>query len=258
MGANKAYSVPSIKRALAVLELLAQSKRGLTISRISRKLGLPSSSSYLITKTLEQEGFLQKNPLSGKYSFGLKLTSLSRRSLENLGLRDEARPFLVQLMQRTALTVHMAILERNQAVIIEKVGCPGQVRLSSFVGKRLDSHCTGLGKTLVAFLPEEELEQQIISRGFAKHNENTLVSASAFKRELAGIREFGFALDDEEDELGLRCLGAPIFAHTGKVVAAISVAGTVSQIPDDRIGSLAKSVMQKAKEISAVLGSRNG
>lgn len=258
MSANKAYSVPSIKRALAVLELLAQSKGGLTISRISRKLGLPSSSSYLITKTLEQEGFLQKNALTGKYSFGLKLTSLSRSTLENLDLREEARPFLVLLMQRTGLTVHMAILERNEAVIIEKIDCPGLVRLSSFVGRRLDSHCTGLGKTLVAFLPEEELEQQILSRGFAKHNDNTIVSASALKRELVRIRELGFAFDDEEDEVGLRCLGAPVFAHTGKVVAAISVAGTLSQIPDDRIGSLAKSVLQKAKEISSVLGYRNG
>jgi DNA-binding IclR family transcriptional regulator len=258
MAANKACPVPSVKRALSVLELLAHSRGAYSVSEISRKLTLPTSSTFLITKTLENEGFLQKNTETGKYSFGLKLISLSRSALENLDLRKEARPFLLVLMQRTGLTVHMAILERNEAVIIEKIDCPGLVRLASFVGRRLDSHCTGLGKALVAFLPEEELEQQILARGFAKHNECTIVTSSALKREFAKVRELGYALDDEEDEVGVRCIGAPIFGSTGKVVAAISVSGTTGQIPIERVESIARVVRQRAADISSVLGHRKG
>src|SRR5215472_17092606 len=125
MAVSKAYSVPSIERALTVLEFLAQSRRGYSISELSRRLGIPKSSTHLILTTLERRGFLQKNSQTGRYCFGLQLVSLSRSALENLDLREEAKPFLQSLMQETGLTVHLAVLERNEAVIIEKVEGPG-------------------------------------------------------------------------------------------------------------------------------------
>src|ERR1039458_6362279 len=138
MSDTKGTSVPAIERALRVLEFLAQSKSGFSASEISRKLGLPKSSTYLIVGTLERLGFLQKNSHSGKYCFGLKLISLSHSALKNLNLREEAKPFLHSLMQETQLTVHMAVLERTEAVIIEKIPAPGMIRLASWVGRRLD------------------------------------------------------------------------------------------------------------------------
>src|SRR5690242_6660482 len=122
-GVPNEYSVPSIDRALAVFELLAQSRGGFSVSEISRKLTLPKSSVHLMIGTLERRGYLQRHALSGKYCFGLKLVSLSRTALENLDLREEAKPHLQALMRKTGLTVHMAVLERNEAVIIEKIEC---------------------------------------------------------------------------------------------------------------------------------------
>jgi DNA-binding IclR family transcriptional regulator len=251
---SNAYSVPSIDRALGVLELLAQSRGGFSVSEISRKLMLPKSSVHLLIGTLERRGYLQRNALSGKYCFGLKLVSLSRTALENLDLREEAKPALQALMRKTGLTVHMAVLERNEAVIIEKIECPGMLRLATWIGRRLDVNCTGVGKALIAFLTDEEFDQQFKSKGLARHNENTTVSTSKLKRELQRVRSVGYALDDEEDEIGFRCIGAPIFNYTRKVVAAISVAGTIAQIPDDDLLRLATVVRHTAAEISSQLG----
>jgi DNA-binding IclR family transcriptional regulator len=248
------YSVPSIERALSILECFAQSTRGFSISEISRRLGIPKSSTHLILATLERRGFIQKHTQNGRYCFGLQLISLSRSALENLDLREEARPFLRALMQESGLTVHMAVLERNEAVIIEKVEAPGLVRLASWIGRRLDVNCTAVGKTLISFLPKDELDNLVRTTSFARHNSRTIVSASALKRELTSVRQLGYSLDDEEDEPGLRCIGAPIFDESRKAVAAVSVAGTTNQIPIDRVPILARMVIQGARGISSRLG----
>ncbi|MGA8439470.1 MAG: IclR family transcriptional regulator [Candidatus Sulfotelmatobacter sp.] len=157
-------------------------------------------------------------------------------------------------MQKSGLTVHMAVLERNEAVIIEKVEAPGLVRLASWIGRRLDVNCTAVGKVLISCLPNDELDNLVRTWSFARHNSRTIVSKSALKRELTSVRQSGYALDDEEDEPGLRCIGAPIFDESLKAVAAISVAGTTNQIPMDRVPILARMVMQVAQGISARLG----
>ena len=254
MGSPKVYSVPSIDRALSVLECLGQSKRGFSISEIGRRLRIPKSSAHLILATLQRRGFLQKNTQTGRYHFGLQLISLSRSALENLDLREEAKPFLRSLMQETGLTVHMAVLERDEAVIIEKVEAPGWLRLPSWIGRRLDLNCTGVGKVLLAYLPDDELNQLLGAAVFARHNSRTITSKSALRRELLRVRQSGYALDDEEDEPGLRCLGAPVFDQNGKAIAATSVAGTTSQISLDRVPNLARMVTRTARAISLRLG----
>ena len=210
MDDQASYSVPAIDRALAVLELLAQSESGFSAFEIRRRLGLPKSSTHLILRTLEHRGFLQRNTQTHKYFFGLKLLSLSRGALENLNLREEAKPFLRELMQETRLVVHMAILEHTEAVIIVKVEPPGMGLNTTWLGRKLNVNCTGVGKALLAFLSEEELDAIARLKGFPKHNENTTTSIRVLKRELAQVRAQGFSLDDEEDEIGERCIGAPI------------------------------------------------
>lgn len=254
MAQSKQYSVPSIERALSILQCLGQSKRGFSISEIGRRLKIPKSSAHLILTTLERRGFLQKHTQTGRYHFGLQLVSLSRCAIENLDLREEAKPFLRSLMQETGLTVHMAVLERDEAVIIEKVEAPGLVRLASWIGRRLDVNCTGVGKVLLAFLPHEQLEYLLSTKEFARHNARTIISKSALRRELALVRQSGYALDDEEDEPGLRCIGAPVFDENGTALAAISVAGTTSQIAMARVPILARQVMEAAQAISLRFG----
>jgi IclR family acetate operon transcriptional repressor len=251
---RKSCPVPAIERALTVLEFLAKSKSGFSSSEISRRLGLPKSSTYLIVDTLERRGFLQKNRQNGRYFFGLKLINLSRHAIENLNLREVAKPFLRSLMQQTLLIAHMAVLDGTEAMIIEKVEAPGTGRQTSFVGRRLDIHSTAVGKALGAYISDEALEMIARLKGFPRRNENTITSLMALKRELAQVKLLGYSVDDEEDEIGDRCVGAPVLDSNFSIVAAISVAGTVAQIPDERIPDLASLVKQTAEQVSSRLG----
>ena len=253
---EKAYTVPSVSRALAILELLAQSRRRLTLSDISRKLTLPKSSVHLLVRTLAQMGYLKNNRVCGKYHFGLKLVSLSHTALENLDLRELARPFLQDLMLKTGLTVHMAILEDAEAVIIEKIEAPGMLRLATWVGRRLDANSSGVGKALLAFAPETNMNRRLTGRAMARHNRNTIASPDRLARELKKVRELGYAFEDEEGEIGFRCIGVPVYDSANNVISAVSIAGTTAQIPKEKVVRLASSVKATALEISIRLGYR--
>ena len=249
------YAVPSVGRAMKILELLARSQRGLTLTDISRRLALPKSSTHVLIKTLEATGYLKNSQLSGRFCFGLKLVSLSKMALENLDLREQARPFLRDLMVQSGLTVHLAILEGAEAVIIEKAEAPGMLRLATWVGRRLDANSSAVGKALLAFSGDDICGHSLASRPMARNNRNTISSPERLARELKKVREHGYSFEDEEGEIGFRCIGAPVFDSADVAVAAISIAGATSQIPNERVTKLAALVKVVARHISERLGS---
>jgi DNA-binding IclR family transcriptional regulator len=248
----KTPSVPALESALNALELLAQSRAGLTLSELTRRLEIPKSSAHCLLLTLERRGYLHRNERN-RYLFGLRLFSLANMALSGLELRERAAPFLKSLMARTRLTVHLAMLEQHEAVLIEKVEPAGIFRLATWLGKRMDVHCTGLGKALTAYLPDDELEQLVHEHGLPRHNDNTISSLRRLRDDLARTRKLGYAVDDEEDEIGHRCIGAPIFDQTGAVIAAVSVSGTTSDVSGDNVVFLAERVKECAASISSVL-----
>ena len=252
MAASHGSLVPAVSRAFHLLELLSQSKRGLTISEAGRKLRVPKSSAHRLMKALEQNGYAQKNDRTGRYRVGLTLVALSRFAIENLELRQEAKPFLIALMQKTGLTVHMAVLREGQAVIVEKIEAPGPVNIGTWVGRAMDVNSTAVGKVLIAYLPADDLTRHLKARSFVRHNQRTIISIATLRQELNKVRASGYAVDDEEDELGVRCVGVPLFDEFGSVVAAISVVGTISQIPVERLETLAQTVKQFAAAISTM------
>jgi DNA-binding IclR family transcriptional regulator len=252
MSTIKTKSVSSLERALLVLESLAASRNGLSLSELSRKLALPRSSTHCLLITLERQGYLLRNEQSGRYLFGMKLFSLANMAMSGLSLRKQASPNLRALMESTGLTVHMAILEQNEAVIVEKIESPYQLRLGTWVGKRMGVHCTAVGKALISHWTEEEIDR-LIKYGLPRYNENTIVSSRKLKNDLSKVRELGYSVDDEEDTIGSRCVGAPIFDHTERVVASISVAGFSNQINSQTFYALADKVKKGAATISQTL-----
>ena len=242
--------LPSVDRTITVLEFIARSKRGCSVSEISRNLTLPKSSTFLLLATLMHRGYINKSAETGKYYFDVNMVKLSRKVLANLDLRDVAKPFLSSLMKRTGLVVHLAVLADIEAVLVDRASPRGYNVGADWIGRALDINCTGVGKALVAFLPEDQFNQLIGTKRFARHNENTIVTVRGLKRELARVRELGYSLDDEEDELGLRCIGSPIFDSEHRTVAAVSVAGTTEDIPLDRVQTLAVTLRQTAADIS--------
>ena len=258
MVAQKIHVVPSTIRAMQVLELLVRLKRGASVSEISRNLMLPKSSTFLVLKTLEQGGYLRRSAQSRKFYFGLRLVSLCRNVLDDLDLRDVARPILNKLMRQTGIIVHLAVLEGNEAIIIDRVEPLGSSAGADWIGRRLDVNCTGVGKALAAFLPDGQFEEVITAKRFARHNDNTIVTIRGLKRELAKVREQGYALDDEEDEIGVRCIGVPILGSDQRALAAISFAGTPEQIALDRVQTLVRALKGTASEIALQLKSLRG
>lgn len=254
MLAAEEMKVPAVDRALAVLEILSESKRGFSISELARRLKAPKSSIHLIVTTLEQRGYLLKNQQSRRYFVGLKLVSLARLALDSFELRQQAMPFLLPLAAKTGLTVHMAVLEGNEAVLIERIESPGLVKLNTWIGQRMHVNCTALGKALVAFLPDDEFKRRVQMRRLIKHNQNTISSITKLRDDLSQVRSLGYAVDDEEEEVGVRCIGAPIFDYTGRTASALSVAGTTIQIPAGDVERLAKLVQETAGKISRELG----
>jgi DNA-binding IclR family transcriptional regulator len=248
------HSVPAVERAVSILDMIAKSKGGLTVSQLARGLGFPKSSAHRIVLTFERCGFLHLDKESGRYRLGLRLFGLANMALNGISLREQAAPFLHQLMEKTGLTVHMAVFEHDEAVLIEKVQPPGFMKLATWVGKRVDLHCTALGKVLLAYRPEPEIDDLIKRHGLLRHNDNTIGSAGKLKENLALVVKLGYAIDDEEEEIGIRCIGVPIFESESKVVAAISVSGTTDQIRPESLAALAEELKRAAKEISEQIG----
>jgi DNA-binding IclR family transcriptional regulator len=250
----KTPSVPALDRALSILELLSFVRHGLTLPELSRRLEMPRSSTHCLLVTLERRGYLHRNEHTNRYMFGRKLFSVANTALSGLKLREQAAPLLRDLMRRTRLTVHMAILEHGEAVLVEKIEPPGMLRLATWIGKRMDLHATGVGKALLAYLPDEEIDALITGHGLPRYNDNTITSVRKLREEMARVRRAGYSVEDQEGEIGFRCIGAPVFDETGKAAAAISIAGTTSQITDENFLSLAAVVKGTAASLSSVLG----
>jgi DNA-binding IclR family transcriptional regulator len=253
-GASRTRSVPVLQRALAVLEILSTSHSGLTLPEVARRLKLPKSSAHTILITLAREGYLARSPMTRRYTLTTKFVSLANHAIEGLRIREVALPHLRQLMASTNLTVHMAILEHYDAILIAKMDPPGAGSLSTWIGRRMEVHCTGVGKALIATLPEAEREEFLRSRVFARHNDNTVVSPRLLRQQMEAVRKLGYSVDDEEDEVGFRCLGAPIPAGDGEYLnAAISIAGTVLSVNDDNKAELAAKLLRTAEQIGEAM-----
>lgn len=253
MDTSRRSLVPALERSLAILEVLAQSRGGLTLSQLTRYLNLPKSSVYCLLRTFEENGYLSKQNSNGKYRLTTRLSDLGRCALQGMSLREKSRPFLKTLSEQTGITVHLAVVERGACTLIEKLNPVGSYRSATWVGKQVSLHCTALGKALAAWLPETAVERIVSEHGLMRYNDNTICSFRKLKEELALVRERGYSLDDEEEEIGVRCLGAPIFNSNNEAIAAVSIVGTTTQIHADRFNELVSYVTGTARRITQAL-----
>ena len=243
----------AVERALNILEAAAHRRDGLTNSEISRKLAIPKSSASYILRTLERRGYLRRDAESGRYRLGLKILSLGGDAQANLDIADVALPFMRALEEKIHMTVHLAVLDQGEAVYIEKVEAPGFFKVNTWVGRRMFLHSTSVGKCLLAWLPKQEIETIVKQQGLKKRTPKTITTMSRLFADLERVKEEGYALDDEENSLGARCLGAPVFDVTGNVVAALGASGTLAQLDEASMPRLAEAVKEAARRISRQL-----
>jgi len=256
MSTNHESPSVAVERALAMLEAAAQESEGLSNAEISRKLEIPKSSASYILRTLEKQGYLHRDEESGKYRVGLKILSLSRGALSGIDVREVALPIMRHLMEKTNLTCHLAILDGPEAVYIEKVEPQGFIRMDTWVGRRMRVHATSVGKALVAHIPQPQLEKIISERAMEKRTSKTITTLPRLLKELEKIRGQGYAVDDEENNIGARCVGAPIFNQQGLIEASIGLSGTINQVNAQTMPRILEALKDAARHISMQLGYR--
>jgi IclR family transcriptional regulator, KDG regulon repressor len=253
MPASDSNPATAVERALNILENVAHRREGLTNSEISRKLAIPKSSASYILRTLERRGYLRRDAESGRYRLGLKILSLGGDAQSNLDLADVALPFMTVLVERVHLTSHLAVLDQGEAVYIEKVEAPGFFKVNTWVGRRMFVHSTSVGKVLLAWLPKQEVEAIVRQQGMKKRTPKTISSVSRLLADLEIVRERGYSVDDEENSLGARCLGAPILDAAGNVAAALGVSGTITQVDQETLPKIVEALKETARRISRQL-----
>lgn len=246
--------IQSIARAADVLELFLTANHDLSVKEISDQLGLSKSTVHGIIKTLEGRGYLKQNPDDLKYNLGMRLFELGNRVSEKMNITELARPVIKELVELTRETVHLVVFEHDEVIYVEKLDGPQSLRIYSQVGKKAPIHCTGVGKAILAYQEEEEIERLLSSADLEPHTEYTMTDKDQIKQKLKEIREQGYALDDEEIELGLECVAAPIFNHQGKVIAAISCASPKIRLSEGKLAEVIAGVKQAAAKISHNMG----
>lgn len=248
------YRVQVLDRAFAILNALAVSDACLGPTELGERLALSKSTVYRLLSVLERNRLVERDLDTGRYRLGLKLVELGSIALSRVDLHRLARPSIERLVAETGETAHLGILRQSEVISLVNAEGHHSVRTPSTVGRRSPVHCTSLGKVLVAFQPPAFVDSLLRSHRFTVYTKKTIRSAAQFRVELAKVRSHGFALDDEEFEEGLRCVGAPVRDHGGKVVAAISIAGPAFRVTPDRMPELIRKVVNAAADLSASLG----
>jgi IclR family KDG regulon transcriptional repressor len=246
------YKVDAAAKALELLSVFSFREPRLSLADLASRTGIPRATAFRLLSTLEQSGFLDK--VHGAFQLGIKCFVLGNIVAGGLDLRETARPHLAALRESTRETTQIAILDHWQVVYLERMLSPLSVGyMRSRAGAILPAYCTGLGKALLAFRPEAEVAAWAATQKFTALTPRTITSAKRLMKELAATRERGYGLDQEEREKGVTCIAAPIFNHTGDVVAAISAAGPTERMTRDTAG-VAAEVVAAARAISVDLG----
>jgi len=247
-------SVQSVVHALDIFDYLASSGGEAGVTELAQFLGIHKSTASRLLATLNERGYVSRSPQSGKYSLGMHLVELSRVKLDQIDLRQLARPYLENLVSATGETAHLAVLDHGKVVYIDKVDTPQTLGMRSRIGYRIAAHCTALGKALLAELPAAELDSVLDTDKMVRFTSNTITDPDTLKLHLASVRERGYAIDDEEHEDGIRCIAAAIKDHAGRVVAAISVSGPTFRITREKADAIGRLVGDAARRLSASSG----
>ena len=243
-----------MERAIAILKSFSPERPERGVNELSRQLGLHKSTVSRLMRTLEHGGLLSRNPETERYRLGVDLIGLAAQVVSHVDSREVARPFLQELAELCQETVNLSVLDAGQVINLEQFAPPARrVKSIGRVGRRISPHCAAAGKVLLAYLPQGELDQilQVSLKRFTPH---TITDPRELRKDLTRIRRQGYAIAREELEEGLNVVAAPIYDHTGQVVASVSVAGPAYRVTPELFPELAARLMDRAARISEQLG----
>lgn len=246
----------TLSKSIQVLELLA-AHPNMSSTEICEKLNIPKSSTHSILKTLHHYQMVNKDNITKKFTLGVKLIELGNLAQLELDLCRIASPYLKGLNELTNETIHLAVFNKDAVMYIDCIESQQRLRTHSVIGVHAPLYCTGVGKAIMAFLPQQEIERIINEKGLLKKTDYTITSRGQMLQELAEIRNSGCSFDNMEHEDNMVCIAAPIMNSYGEVFASISISGPAFRLPPERLrGELLKVIKDTAKEISTKVGFR--
>lgn len=250
---SKSYMIPAIERTMEILKYIGHDE--VYFLDIVNDLSIPKSSAYSIVQSMLELGFLRKTGKSSRIALGFRLFELGNLSIEKLDLRKIANPFMKNLVLQENLLCHLGRIDGHEAFYLSKIQPKRGISVESREGRRIALRSSGLGKAMLAWQKPDVRKALLEREPLPTGRTNAITDPDVLENHLADIRARGWAIDDEEDMLGIRCVAAPIFDIQGEVIAGISVTGMVVDMPYERIDRLARCVVETANNISRAIGS---
>jgi DNA-binding IclR family transcriptional regulator len=249
------YLIQSVSHALDLLEQFHEEIDELGVTELSKRLNLHKNNVFRLLATLESRGYIEQNKVTENYRLGLKTLELGQTFVKQMGLLRQSRPVLEEMVRECNETSYVAILKDFFIIYLDVVETDLTVRVVPRVGSRLPAYCTAAGKVQIAYLNEEEIEQYIPAKELKAYTPNTLTDRDELIRNLQMVAEKGYAIDDEELDVGVRCVSAPIRDYTRRIVGAVSISGPSMRLSLERIDKELIPLVKKAsEEISFKLG----
>ncbi|HET8521899.1 MAG TPA: IclR family transcriptional regulator [Thermomicrobiales bacterium] len=244
--------VPAVRKAVAVLEALAQGDR-LSMTEIQQRTGVSKTMTFRLLHVLAEQGFVEQDPMSRRYSLGLRLLEFGAIVSHRLPIVSISQPILAELREAFRETVNVAVLTEGQMVYVAIAESRQDLRMANRLGSRGPVYATSIGKAVLAYLPAGQQAAMLASVSLRPLTPHTITDPELFRRELEQTRARGYAIDNEENEIGARCVSVPILSHE-LPFAGLSVSGPRSRITDDLIPVIAEKLWEASREISRRLG----
>jgi len=247
------YQIKVLEKVIKILDLFDEKGKEITPTEIRESLNLNKSTVFRILNILEEANYLERDSVTSKYRLGFKLYYLGSLVQGRSEIKNLVHPFLEELKEKCDETVHLVVIDHGETFYLDKVEGEKTIRIVSKVGWRLPVNCTGVGKILLASLPEETLKDIIQEKGLKRFTSNTITDIETLKIELAQIRKQGYAIDNEEIEIGLKCIAAPLKYSAGETIASISISGPKERFNSTEMKRLIPLIKSTSERISDVL-----
>lgn len=244
----------SLHRALDILEELTKHPKGRAIREIAESLELNKTTVHRILQVLVMRGYVEQDERTKDYKIGIKALEISSGYVEGSQIKNQAHSHLEKLCKETGCIVHLAILSDREVVYIDKLNGDNNWQLYSEIGKHAYIHSTGLGKAFLMTMQNDEVLYYVKKNGYVQRTSRTLITEESLLKDLEACRKRGYAIDDEENEYGIRCVAVPIFQYNHEVVAAISAINKVDVMTEEKMIEVAVLSQKCANEISCCLG----
>jgi len=242
--------IQSVERALKIMDLFDEHTTELKITEISERMDLHKSTVHSLLKTLQEYSYISQNPENGKYRLGLKLAERGNFVISSMDISKVARKYLLELSEKTGQTVHLGILDGRAGVYIDKVEGKQSIIRYSRIGRRLPLHSTSIGKVLLAFQDSDEIQRLLKDFHYQQQTTRTITNEAVFRKELEKIQQQSYAVDDQENEQGVRCAAVPIFNGKGQVLAAISISTLIARVNDQELSVFIDLLKTACNELS--------